>query len=141
MAEVCRYGPALSALLDAELDGAERDRVTRHLDGCATCQAELDNLCRVRAQVRSLPAREVPEGLWEPARAEASLAEGSAPRRDAERFAIAGLLVAAAFAGALAWGADDEPERAVREAPQSQLGDAGDSSSAGRLLAPFTLWD
>lgn len=129
MAEVCRYGPALSALLDAELDGAERERVTRHLRACATCEAELASLRRVRAQVRSLPAREVPDGLWEPARAEASRAEGHAERRGAERFAVAGLLVAAALAGALAWGVTDEPERTVLGPSELSVGD------------PLSIWD
>jgi len=53
----------ISAYLDGELDDRERSDLMRHLAGCGRCSAELEDIQRVRAAVRSLPVLELPVGL------------------------------------------------------------------------------
>ena len=48
-------GDRLSALLDDELDERDALQVTRHLDRCAQCAEELEQLRSTRAALRSLP--------------------------------------------------------------------------------------
>ena len=47
-------GDRLSALVDGELDGAERDRAHAHLASCEQCRAEAADLRRLKAQLRGL---------------------------------------------------------------------------------------
>lgn len=54
----------ISAYLDGELSHAERAQLMAHLSGCGRCSAELEDVQRVRAAVRSLPVLEVPEDLF-----------------------------------------------------------------------------
>jgi len=49
-------GERLSALVDGELDGAERDKATAHLAHCAECRAEAAALRDLKRQLRSLAA-------------------------------------------------------------------------------------
>jgi anti-sigma factor RsiW len=53
----------MSAYLDGELHGAELSNLVGHLGSCGKCSAELDDLQRVRAAVRSLPVLELPVGV------------------------------------------------------------------------------
>ncbi|MHB0858098.1 MAG: anti-sigma factor family protein [Anaerolineae bacterium] len=53
----------LSAFLDGELSGRDRARVQRHLQGCATCQSEVESLRETVAQLRSLPLRPLPRSF------------------------------------------------------------------------------
>lgn len=53
----------ISAYLDGELSPAERSRLLGHLSSCGNCAAELEDVQRVRAAVRSLPVLDVPEGI------------------------------------------------------------------------------
>jgi anti-sigma factor RsiW len=48
-------GDRLSAYLDGELVTIEQRRVTKHLESCPACRAELQELDRARTAVRSLP--------------------------------------------------------------------------------------
>lgn len=47
-------GPWLSALVDGELDGAERDRVLIHLAGCASCRQEANTLRALKRRMTAL---------------------------------------------------------------------------------------
>ena len=47
-------GDRLSALVDGELTGAERDRASAHLAGCAQCRAEAAQLRVLKQKLRSL---------------------------------------------------------------------------------------
>lgn len=49
-------GDRLSALVDGELDGAERDKATTHLARCEQCRAEAASLRDLKRQLRSLAA-------------------------------------------------------------------------------------
>ena len=49
-------GERLSALVDGELDGAERDKATAHLAHCEQCRAEAAGLRDLKRQLRSLAA-------------------------------------------------------------------------------------
>lgn len=53
----------ISAYLDGELHGSELKQLLGHLSGCGRCSAELEDLQRVRAAVRSLPVLELPDGV------------------------------------------------------------------------------
>ncbi|KAB2367651.1 MULTISPECIES: anti-sigma factor family protein [Actinomadura] len=55
-------GERLTALIDDELDPAERDRVLAHLAGCAACRAEADELRRVKGRLRGLNALPASDG-------------------------------------------------------------------------------
>jgi anti-sigma factor RsiW len=48
-------GDRLSALVDGELDGAERDRVHAHLARCEQCRADAAGLRELKRQLRGLP--------------------------------------------------------------------------------------
>jgi anti-sigma factor RsiW len=47
-------GDQLSALVDGELDGAERDRVHAHLARCEPCRAEVADLRELKRRLRTL---------------------------------------------------------------------------------------
>jgi len=47
-------GDRLSALVDGELSGADRDRAYAHLAGCAQCRAEAAQLRALKQKLRSL---------------------------------------------------------------------------------------
>ncbi len=47
-------GDRLSALVDGELDGAERDRAHAHLASCELCRAEAAELRALKRQLRTL---------------------------------------------------------------------------------------
>jgi anti-sigma factor RsiW len=47
-------GDRLSALIDGELDGAERDRAYAHLAGCERCRAEAADLRALKKKLRTL---------------------------------------------------------------------------------------
>lgn len=56
-------GDLLSAWLDGELTPAEATEVATHVDGCAACGAERDQVEASRMAVRSLPSLEAPAGV------------------------------------------------------------------------------
>jgi anti-sigma factor RsiW len=49
-------GDRLSALIDGELNGAERDRATAHLASCEACRAEAADLRALKQKLRGLTA-------------------------------------------------------------------------------------
>lgn len=53
----------ISAFLDGELHGSELDQLLSHLGACGKCSAELEEMQRVRAAVRSLPTLDLPPGI------------------------------------------------------------------------------
>jgi anti-sigma factor RsiW len=50
-------GNRLSALIDGELDGAERDRAYAHLAGCEQCRTEAAELRALKQKLRALMSR------------------------------------------------------------------------------------
>jgi anti-sigma factor RsiW len=60
----------ISAFLDGELSPPEITRLHDHLASCGRCAAEMEDIQRVRAMVRSLPVLELPAGLVPEADAE-----------------------------------------------------------------------
>jgi anti-sigma factor RsiW len=57
--------PLLSAWLDDELRPEERVAVAAHLDRCAACRADAEQVRWTRSLARSLPVRRAPEELLE----------------------------------------------------------------------------
>lgn len=53
----------ISAYLDGELSSVERAELLDHLSGCGRCSAELEDVQRVRAAIRSLPVLELPADI------------------------------------------------------------------------------
>jgi len=49
-------GPELAALVDGELDHAARERVLRHLTGCLSCRAEVEDHRQLKARLLGLMA-------------------------------------------------------------------------------------
>lgn len=131
----CQRGAELSALLDGEIGRVERGWLRAHVRRCHACACELAGLARVRSQLRSLPPREVPEGLWRQAAVRAGGVGSRIRRRRAERRAIATLLVAAAITGALAWGVGDEQERTATRPLKALVG--GQSEDDGFSVRPL----
>ena len=74
---------ALSAFIDNELSGEERERVGDHIAACAPCAQEVVALDDVVGRVRTLPRRSAPaellprviEQLWSPGRSRRARAE------------------------------------------------------------------
>ena len=95
----------LTAFLDGALEGARREAVARHLEGCAACRAERDRLASALDALARLPAPPEPSP-WFESRLAARLAGERRPglfaRLAARRFALlapaAGLVAAAAVA-------------------------------------------
>src|SRR6476660_297335 len=68
----------LDAFLDGELAAPERWAIATHLNGCAACQAYVDNQAAIRRAVRErLIDVAIPSGLQD--RLKAALASESAP--------------------------------------------------------------
>ncbi|MDQ3980612.1 MAG: zf-HC2 domain-containing protein [Actinomycetota bacterium] len=94
-------GDLLSALLDRELSMDREIAARQHLEGCATCAGELENVRLARSWVRALPAVEPPFGFLE------RIVYGPEPRRYVarpsvrRRIGVAALTASAAAAVAL----------------------------------------
>jgi hypothetical protein len=54
----------LSEFIDGELDAADREAVSAHLQTCAACREDLDALGRVVLRARALPASPPKADLW-----------------------------------------------------------------------------
>ncbi len=102
------FGASLSAYLDGELATAEFENVFTHIQECAECRADLQELDAARTAVRSLPGLEPPEFL-------VLHREGEATRR-ANRGRIAAAVAGIAAVAVLAIGvttSNEEPVSAV----------------------------
>lgn len=98
-----REREAIGALVDGQLEGAERAELEAHLAGCTGCRQELDELQRLAAAFAALPAVEPPADFE--ARFWARIArEADAPRGFAARlralFSPAGFVAAGVVAAA-----------------------------------------
>jgi anti-sigma factor RsiW len=51
---VTHLGQRLSALIDGELEGSERDHVLLHMDGCGSCRAEAAALHALKRRINAL---------------------------------------------------------------------------------------
>lgn len=76
---VLHPGPALSAMLDAELGGEEESVIQEHLRTCGSCRDELDAVRLVRSWLRAMPPAEPPLGFLE----RLTISTRRAPRRRA----------------------------------------------------------
>jgi anti-sigma factor RsiW len=56
-------GEVLSAYLDGEVSGSEKEQVAEHLVICDSCRAELSDLHAARSVLRALPLLDAPEWL------------------------------------------------------------------------------
>lgn len=137
-------GERLTALVDGELDHAERERVLAHLAHCTPCRGEVDAHRRLKAALGGLrdtfplPPPDLAARLLAVAAAERSAPAGppltprSARRprgagrpggragaRRPRRATTAGLLLAVGLAGALALGAPASSGPAARVDPAS----------------------
>ncbi len=146
----------LSPFLDDALDERERERVLRHLDGCAECRGHLASLRRTLEVVRSLDPAKVPDGFRAAVRAR--LEAGAAPvqpRRWQPRWSWPVALAAAAVVIVGVFSANlfreirppagvEQSERAgpgLAQAPSRDLrstGPAAPSPSPQALTAPGT---
>lgn len=54
----------LSGLLDGELTQQERQRVSLHLESCATCRADLSHLTALRQRIGKAGLSEIGEDKW-----------------------------------------------------------------------------
>lgn len=136
----------LSALLDGELDIATTDAVQAHVDGCAACQAELDEVAAIRQALRTAPSVPAPPGYIDRvvARRRRASRQGVAIATLAAAVAaVLGLVVArpdpspapqasswsAASAGAAGWQFRDDV-RATLADPSGQPGSGGPGAAA-----------
>jgi anti-sigma factor RsiW len=78
-------GHRLSALIDGELSGAERDRVLAHLAACATCRAEAKGLRELKGKMRGLADLMTDDALTRRLVAIAEPGDPVPPRRRARR--------------------------------------------------------
>lgn len=130
MPERCAEERLLSAWLDDELDGPERAGVAAHLDECSACAAELEGLRVVRSQLRSLPERRVPAGVFDDA-----IAVGQRARTGVAVLTAMGVLLIATVAATE--GGDDQLPRTVDDVPvEAFVADHVTHTSQGAWLAP-----
>lgn len=54
----------ISAYLDGEVSPAEKSELVSHLSSCGRCAAEMEEIQRVRAAIRSLPVLELPAEIF-----------------------------------------------------------------------------
>lgn len=58
-------GPLLMAILDGELDPEKQQDVEGHVETCPRCQAELEDLQRLKEQMSRVRLREPEPALWD----------------------------------------------------------------------------
>lgn len=128
-------GDRLSAFLDDELDERVALEVTRHLQRCDDCRAELEDLRTTRAALRSLP-RATPSLSWMVETA-VLVPSGEGPRSTlvvAAGVATAALL--AVLGGAFVLGGEDGT---VRPAVDQMVVDHVRSVEGGPVVTPVRL--
>lgn len=110
-------GDLLSALLDGELDAADRRRAGIHLAECEPCRLELARVESARTALRGLPVLEAPPGLI--------------PRLGRRRFLSPGWAVAVAAASALVIGLAVGPGTPSDVFPLDTMGDQHNARVVG----------
>ncbi|HZD17476.1 MAG TPA: zf-HC2 domain-containing protein [Actinomycetota bacterium] len=126
---------SLSAYLDGELDGAERDVIEGHLSVCPDCAAALADLERIVGSARTLEERPPERDLWpgiasrlQPRQPVRTIAIQAARRRLGRRFSFTmSQLAAAAIAlmiisAAAVWWVGPRPSGTVLEQPARSIG-------------------
>ncbi|MFQ5599962.1 MAG: anti-sigma factor family protein [Candidatus Krumholzibacteriia bacterium] len=64
MSDASHVQEHLSAYLDGELSGADRERLEAHLGGCALCSSELEALREVHARLCEIPPHDPGASYW-----------------------------------------------------------------------------
>ncbi|HSK78359.1 MAG TPA: zf-HC2 domain-containing protein [Thermoanaerobaculia bacterium] len=113
----------LEPFLDGDLPPQEEERLRVHLEGCASCAAELDLAGAVQRELRSLPLHDCPPEVLEKVRSAGGAVVPFRPRLSRFRVAAAAALLAVAigagafFARPVHQGPDpEEVARATAEA-------------------------
>jgi anti-sigma factor RsiW len=104
----------LEPLLDGDLPPREEERLQTHLEGCASCAAELDLAGAVQRELRSLPLHDCPPEVLEKVRSAGGEVVPFRPWLSRFRVAAAAALLAVAI-GAGAFFA-----RPVRQGPDPE---------------------
>ncbi len=86
----------LVAYCSGELDPAEKGMIRNHLDGCASCRAELDREMELRRILGSLPKENIPDVLDSRIMAAANPSVATLPAGRSRKRLTAGLALAAA---------------------------------------------
>lgn len=92
--------PRLSALVDGELDAAERARIEAHVRSCGRCAALVEDLGRIRQAARRLGPVDPPAHVWLEIAGQMRQASpeapqtGGAPARSTQRWQWIGLAAA-----------------------------------------------
>ena len=126
------YKEMLSALLDGELHGAEREAALAHMEGCADCRAYFAELTAQRSALGDLEEFDAPEGFA--AGVMARLHEERAPKTAGRRAAWRGLTALAACAAVVLLAVRTLPD-ALRMGGASQ-GAVADSASSAIYASP-----
>ena len=129
-------GDRLSAFLDDELDEDDALHVTRHLERCAPCREELEELRSTRSALRALPSIE-PRLSW---MVETAVLVPTAPE-DRSAATAAGVLLLAVvllLAGAFVLGGDGGT---VRPAVDDFVVDHVGAVDGGPVVTPVRLDD
>lgn len=103
----------LESFLDGDLPPGEAERLRAHLEGCASCAAELDLAGAVQRELRSLPLHDCPPEILEKVRSAGGQVVAFRPRL---RFAAAAALLAVAVTGGAFFVRHSQQEREVAEA-------------------------
>lgn len=103
----------LEPFLDGDLPPGEAERLRAHLEGCASCAAELDLAGAVQRELRSLPLHDCPPEILEKVRSAGGQVVAFRPRL---RFAAAAALLAVAVTGGAFFVRHSQQEREVAEA-------------------------
>jgi len=74
-------GPLAAALVDEQLDGADRARALRHIAACSSCRSEVDQQLAVKARLDGLNEPMLPGSLLDRLQSMHS----AAPTRQAQR--------------------------------------------------------
>jgi anti-sigma factor RsiW len=103
------WNDRLSEYLDDEFDANERARIESHLQGCATCRADLAAIRQVTARAATLPDIPPDGDLWPGIAERIGAPRGAAATRPVRRFVftlpqlVAASLALMMLSGAMVW--------------------------------------
>lgn len=106
----------LEPFVDGDLPPGEAERLRAHLEGCASCAAELDLAGAVRRELRSLPLHDCPPEILEKVRSAGGQVVAFPPRGPRLRIAAAAALLAVAVTGGAFFARQARQEREVAQA-------------------------